>query len=80
MNHAMPLGLSSLFLPGRPLIFDQLLHRVIVKRIDEINDNIRIYRLEIPERGTIGVTTLPSGMLLRKAQPMMIRSSAQGNG
>ncbi|KAH8908704.1 hypothetical protein BR93DRAFT_925798 [Coniochaeta sp. PMI_546] len=32
----------------------QLLHKVILKRIDEINDDVRIYRLEIPKGDTIG--------------------------
>ncbi|KAB5575826.1 NADH-cytochrome b-5 reductase [Coniochaeta sp. 2T2.1] len=32
---------------------DSQFHKVILKRIDEINDSIRIYRLEIPNRDTI---------------------------
>ncbi|OIW29937.1 hypothetical protein CONLIGDRAFT_352250 [Coniochaeta ligniaria NRRL 30616] len=33
---------------------DSLLHKVILKRIDEINDDVRIYRLEITRGDTIG--------------------------
>lgn len=34
----------------------QALHKVILKRVDEVNDTIRVLRLEIPDRGSIRVT------------------------
>jgi hypothetical protein len=33
----------------------QSLHKVIVKRIDEINNKIRLFRLEIPGEGSVKV-------------------------
>jgi len=64
---------------GCPLVnADQTLHKVVLRRVDQVNHTTRVFRLEIPDKGSIRVPTLLSHSI-----PIIAKtdhSSSQANG